>query len=320
MLTGTAIAVGGELYAGDPTVGPKIAMEYATQHDAPEVSQSDQARIEQILNRPQNPEYMEVMKKVSSGHESDKMLQSFYSKQAEKYGLHLADAPACLEKLKKAETRDEILKVLNEQTAQYGFSVSILEEPGLKETGLDIEGLGKEKLPISKLKETAHDLVEELQLIPVEVTKASGLKSVKIVKNVRITYSGLSNPITDTIYLKFDGGSLPHELGHQIDGSMNGLRGMLHDPGFNKLNRPGFKYSDYSYPTVLFKDGSVSGYGLTDISEDKAEYYNIILGGWGPEIYKYPIVRKKTAYLLARLDKLVPGSAAYYDSISQKHE
>lgn len=317
-----AIGIASEAYAGDVAAFPKVAIEYVDHHEAPEVSFVEQQRMDRILDRPENPEVVNMRQVLQKETPSEQQMHNFYTAQAEKYGFHLANTAACSEKLKKAKSQEQVLEAINELADQYGFSVSLLENSGIPETGLGIKAVDKDNLKLDDLKYTAQSIIWGLELVPVELAKKTDLNSVKIVNDIQDGHSGFSNPVTKTIYVRIgaDTRVMAHELGHQIDGQTNGLRGMLNDPGFSKLNPEGFKYGDFSQPVNSLKTAVVEKYGFTDISEDKATYYGMILMSWGPDVYKVPIVKKKTAYLLAELDKLAPGAAAYYDSISSKSE
>ena len=335
---------GGKVYAGDVLLAPKVMIERIEHGHAPRVPEAQFQRVKRILDQPQNPELTRLHQKWnrhlenrSNPRVSDRELYNFYSRQAEAHGFHLGDTLTYDKKIGEAGSIDGVLEATNELTSQYGFSVSIPQTTGLKELELGIKTIDHETVPLDDIKVSAQCIVNAVELIPLELAPHLGVRSIRIVDEIDPWFSqnteeaGLHNSLNRIIYINRAGRgttveTVGHEIGHQIDRRTAGLYGMGNDPGFTKLNPPGFKYGDPSQPSggawpsrQFNKPGQavIEEHGLTNVGEDKATYYSVILGSWEVGV-RGPIVKEKVAYLVARLDKLLPGYADYYSDISFK--
>ncbi|MBI2009222.1 hypothetical protein HYS84_02295 [Candidatus Saccharibacteria bacterium] len=333
--------VGGRLYTGDFLFAPKMVHERIFHGSAPKVPKAEFERVRRILSRPQNPELTRIEKRDNNGPPiSQSEFHKFFAKEATKHGFHLGDTPVYDKKIQDAKTIDDVLKATNELTKQYGLSVSMPTDAGIQEIGLGVHTVNRSTIDFKSVKKSAQSVIWGLELIPLELAPRIKLHGLKIVEGVhpwgilggsRDT-AGVFSPYNFDIYLDEAGKDttsydVEHEIGHRIDMVTSGMYGMLHDPGFSALNPHGFKYGDKT--PAYYKSGTldrpydqpnqslVDPYGASNVAEDKATYFSFIFSPWA-EGRRGPAVRDKTAYLVARMDKLLPGYAEFYSDISFK--
>lgn len=322
----------GNKYSGDPLLLPKIAVEYLISKDTiASVPKDQMQKIEAILNRPENPQINKLINDAENKTQRQ-FRDSFYNlcrKQAKKYGFDIPNMAWYAKKIDNAKDADSVISTVNQLTQKYGFSVDYLRATGLKELGLGIKTVDWHNLNVPKVKKIASHIIDGLSTIPTEVGEYAPIKHIWLVKSLKPRsfsgdLNGIAPVLTGNIYIELDNldeSVLRHEIGHFIDYKMGGLYGMMHDPQFEKLNPPGFKYgkNDLIGAYGLFRP-VLDEYSTTSVSEDKATFYNMILAGMPPAVYSthYPIIRRKAITLLARLNQRLPKIADYFDSISDK--
>jgi hypothetical protein len=340
VVMGGGSMIGSQLSTGDPLELHKEIIAAATQWDSPDVKKSTIDSVSHILSKPDTsamkqmtaPEKGEVsyvkeyaLSTEDASNPTDvlSMRQSendfhtykeYAAEQAAKYGLTLVDEEPFKEKIESAQSSDEVLHVLNEFTAHYGFEV------GLKATIDDVEGV----------KQGAGDLMDHFYTIPVELGKLSGIKKLDIVDSVPGAYGmpeagGDTDPFSHTIRIGIDGfmqsgGDIyAHELAHGIDGQLCGEVGMRRDPDFKKLNAPRFKYSESQKTDHdQGRKSTVESYGETNVAEDKATFYQRLIDGISPSMLnsESSVIRAKEDVLLSRLEEKVPHITNYLRDIS----
>jgi hypothetical protein len=110
-----------------------------------------------------------------------------------------------------------------------------------------------------------------------------------------------------------------HEISHFLNAKECSQRGTEHDPSFNALNAPDFIYGksqfDIGYDVM-------ESYSASAIKEDEANTGKLFLNGVDPQILedKTTPVYKKLVYLMARLERYIPGVTAYFHAISVPQE
>jgi hypothetical protein len=323
--------IGGEVYAGDVFVGPKIAIEYVGQEQAPQVSAETVLKVKsELAQRSRIHEFL------NSGADNSKRSEFEYaSHPAEARGFHLADYPAFVKEARATENIDEFMNVLNRYTQEsYGFGVNFPDHAGIPEWGLGVKTLPSRVIEnpqnFPEIKDGLIALMEAYSFIPREIIQDSGLKEISLIEKIKAVYNGTNaageaNPATDRIYLDPSIFSDPdnakaavHELGHIIDSHINGVRGMIHDPGFTHLNRIRFRYGKGGQDNVGYD--VPDSYSEVNAAEDKADIYEDILMAIPNYVYapQSSPEKAKAIYVLAVLETKYPGFTAYMNAITDR--
>jgi hypothetical protein len=334
----------GQDIAGEPEFFPRLAFEFLADQDCVNLDENISIKIAEKLNSPDDPElvrlYTDLMRfshiqdpiEINQTYEA---LAGFQKKQAEKYGITLVDPHPFLQRLDASKDTQELLEVTNDFTNEYGINFEIRPPYLLKDNTIFFERLTQEDLRYGNFKSFVSVFVKSMsQNIPLEVAHLAKNRTIIPVKNISIIdlsnplsprpdYEGAANSGTGITYLDYDitnpkdmGETLRHEIGHHIDGTICGDIGSLRDSEYIGFNPPGFSYGktkDESHKVVT------SSYGGTKPKEDKAEMYEVLLGGMIGFDEHSPVIRSKYEILLARLESNIPGIADYIRSISLSH-
>lgn len=300
---------------GDPLFLPKTGISFLTETSCPPTPVDEVIKVDRLVNsnypRPSITDYGQQI--------------AFAKEQAEINGLTLVDPFPFEEKLNESKSIDEVLKVLNEFSANFGFQFGFPTEVKPISFGpFSYSVANKEELTLDEFKTNAYGFIDVFALIPTEIVKVSKINKVNFV-NIPDNQeaAGAYSYINGEVYLAYNKSSVYqfsdaiHEFGHGIDRQICGAYGSERDSEFDYLNNS--ESSGFSYgPTESTQRYVIRSYGSSNIREDKATILEYLIPGFA-EYDKYgPALQEKIILLLARLDVQVPGFANYLKAISAK--
>lgn len=321
----------GKYYSDNALMTPRIGFEYLLQKDCPPVSSQSVEITEEKLKQPTSSGVETAFEQIQlpgqAARDTNNKIFNAFNRAAASSNLTLVEYPQYMEEVQLSKNVNEVLDILNQYTSSFGVIVEIPTRHSLKDLDpmTDWQVADGEEINLIDFRNQAKSLINDFGVIPKELFEFSQLKRIKLVKNLTHRYygknavSGFANPLSHTLYLDiqtFDA-SFTHELGHLLDYSACGLRGMYHDPGLTSLNTKGYKYLEDD-PVNLWGLNTVSEYGATNQAEDKAEFYANILYGIMPDDNEPVSIQRKAQYLVARLEEHVPGMANYINYIEDK--
>jgi hypothetical protein len=252
-------------------------------------------------------------------------LKAYRARQAEKHNLTLIDSDPYTRRIAETNTVDEVIHVMDEFGSHYNFRTSVMEEvddiaksesPYIK--AINKHDINSDRGQLMRFRNGANNFFYALSAIPVEFIKASGVKEVKVIDltpqidssgNKRYFGGGYS-PDSKRIYFYKEAlhtqgrRTVPHEFFHGFDHEQCGIEDMVFDRGFDALNPPGFQYgvrNEKAVGTIVAR-----AKGLEEIAEDKATIAELILEH-NQFRAKSPVIQNKIDFLLARMEKVVPG-------------
>jgi hypothetical protein len=332
---GTAVTanIAGQVYAHDPSLGPRIGLQYALGETCAPVSQD---QINPILERLKLPpsQSAERLARMGNSQNYEHAMFDYADQQAAANNLHLAGYFPYIEELSQAKSFDQMLKAMNDFMAQYNITFKVPATMGVKDLLMGAEPLDAARFQsnpkqLSSFKTGLARTMEAIAVVPKEVLAYSRLAEVKltgkispIIESQGLNAAGQANPLTNIMYIRaslMDADIFIHELGHHLDYQNCGLYGLDHDPGFTSLNPAGFHYGRQTQISMLKYETDVTDdYSFSAPMEDKADDYASFLNGFVPEEVSNEgtVLRDKLVYLLADLNEHVPGIAAYINALT----
>ena len=248
-----------------------------------------------------------------------KEYHNYAEERAEAHGFHLIDDTKARQEIKDAHSPAEVLSALNGYTKELGFDVEVqAKDP---DSNLPVDA--------KKFQQGASAMVAQLYYMPRELFQIVDLKSVTI----KETLNTMENPVIGhakvsgdmnmragkmrlalTTFYDKNISTINHEIGHRLDyiscGNDSGI-----DKDYTDINTNRFKYGTKN--TLELYQNVNDAYGATSIWEDKAVIYGQMLNGLTPSMIAENAGRvdEKYRFLLARLDVMVPGMAAYLSEL-----
>ena len=279
--------------------------------------------IRTALRQSDSEELFRIENTIYEEEISLEVQQGYIKKQAEAYNLTLVEIKPYLELLEDADNVHQVLSVLNAYTQELGFEIGI---PNDEEVDADLcETIDPKKINVEEFKDGVVVFMNGLYRVPKEIIELSGLKSLHLVSSITsqkveresaAVVDGDSLEVCMTLEdFRIDGAVYSyHEIGHLLDGVLVGEDEADEDEEFDSLNPDAFEYGD----EARFKGVTLTSYGAIDRIEDKGVFYEEILGGLTPKVFRSPffVIRKKGFLLLGRIEKRVEGYTAYLRAIS----
>ena len=173
--------------------------------------------------------------------------------------------------------------------------------------------------PLGKVKQDARDLLADLQVMPTELVRASGLQELQMEVDMpavdpRPGIAGLAYKDSHLIRLAPGyGGAFSHELGHHLRWASMCESGTL--TPLTQFNPPDFSYRASPAPQPSDFKGAIpdsySGVSADEDYADTASHLQTPKKEICTDIATEPLVTDKTAMVATEMDMLVYGAGTY---------
>ena len=326
----------GQYYADDPFYIPVETTAFFLDFECMRPESDSLAEVNRVLNTPNDPELQALAKhfeKKGKDLYGTAKYRRIQEEKAEEYGVTLLSAGEESGRVENAESKDEVIDVLNSFSKDFGFKFEIFREGSVKsirDIYRSFTGIPDEELSLTELKTATKEILNTLSNLPLEVGKLSNMHRVLLVKELEYVGQGsYENPagfafaFNRSIYLDLNALKLPdyigevflHEISHGVDATECGDFASFSDNHYLNLNEDGFSYrKDFWNADV--NPNVISQYSNKAPIEDKAEIMTDMLTGLVDINQMSPTVRNKYVLELTRLEDNIPGIAGYLRSVS----